>query len=143
MQKIKIQETNSQSNSGNKIQNPTQNLIEIKIQKQLKSNAGNQDSETNVSSNELTKPGEKTQNDMPTEKYGINDYLDKVKEYGKEASELTTLLEGRKERAEKVNELQKKPGLWKIVEKLSSLYESLKYDLKAIKKEIEEAFKKS
>nr|WP_307917036.1 hypothetical protein [Mycoplasmopsis bovis] len=80
---------------------------------------------------------------MPTENYGINDYLDKVKEYGKEASELTTLLEGRKERAEKVNELQKKPGLWKIVEKLSSLYESLKYDLNAIKKEIEEAFKKS
>nr|WP_307936931.1 hypothetical protein [Mycoplasmopsis bovis] len=102
-----------------------------------------QDSETNVSSNELTRPSEKTQNDMPTEKYGINDYLDKVKEYGKEASELTTLLEGRKEGAEKVNELQKKPGLWEIVEKLSSLYESLKYDLKAIKKEIEEAFKKS
>nr|WP_307919803.1 hypothetical protein [Mycoplasmopsis bovis] len=43
----------------------------------------NQDSETNGSSNELTKPGEKTQNDMPTEKYGINDYLDKVKEYWK------------------------------------------------------------
>nr|WP_307927346.1 hypothetical protein [Mycoplasmopsis bovis] len=42
-----------------------------------------------------------TQNDMPTENYGINDYLDKVKEYGKEASELTTLLEGRKERARK------------------------------------------
>nr|WP_307925196.1 hypothetical protein [Mycoplasmopsis bovis] len=84
-----------------------------------------------------------TQNDMPTEKYGINDYLDKVKEYGKEASELITLLEGRKEREEKVNELQKKPGLWKIVEKLSSLYESSKYDLNAIKKEIEEAFKKS
>nr|WP_307924836.1 hypothetical protein [Mycoplasmopsis bovis] len=84
-----------------------------------------------------------TQNDMPTENYGINDYLDKVKEYGKEASELTTLLEGRKEGEEKVNELQKKPGLWKIVEKLSSLYESLKYDPKAIKKEIEEAFKKS
>nr|WP_307940004.1 hypothetical protein [Mycoplasmopsis bovis] len=57
----------------------------------------NQDSETNGSSNELTRPGEKTQNDMPTEKYGINDYLDKVKEYGKEASELTTLL-GREKR---------------------------------------------
>ncbi|QQH43324.1 hypothetical protein HYD78_02100 [Mycoplasmopsis bovis] len=28
-----------------------------------------------------------TQNDMPTENYGINDYLDKVMEYGKEASE--------------------------------------------------------
>ncbi|QQH37568.1 hypothetical protein HYD82_02095 [Mycoplasmopsis bovis] len=42
-----------------------------------------------------------TQNDMPTENYGINDYLDKVKEYGKEASELTTLLEGRKERDRK------------------------------------------
>ncbi len=131
-----------------KIQNPTQNLNADKSRfrnSNLKNlNAViNQDSETNVSSNELTKPGEKTQNDMPTEKYGINDYLDKVKEYGKEASELTTLLEGRKERAEKVNELQKKPGLWKIVEKLSSLYESLKYDLNAIKKEIEEAFKKS
>ncbi|MCA8839174.1 Mbov_0283/Mbov_0339 family surface lipoprotein [Mycoplasmopsis bovis] len=122
--------TNSESNSGNQDSKPNP-----------ESNAGNQDSETNVSSNELTRPGEKTQNDMPTEKYGINDYLDKVKEYGKEASELTTLLEGRKEGAEKVNELQKKPGLWEIVEKLSSLYESLKYDPKAIKEEIEEAFK--
>ncbi|QQH23679.1 hypothetical protein HYE24_01995 [Mycoplasmopsis bovis] len=67
-----------------------------------------------------------TQNDMPTEKYGINDYLDKVKEYGKEASELTTLLEGRKEGAEKVNELQKKPGLWKIVEKFIKFIWKLK-----------------
>ncbi|QQH48665.1 hypothetical protein HYD76_02095 [Mycoplasmopsis bovis] len=42
-----------------------------------------------------------TQNDMPTENYGINDYLDKVMEYGKEASELITLLEERKERDRK------------------------------------------
>ncbi len=78
---------------------------------------------------------------MPTENSGINDYLDKVMEYGKEASELITLLEERKEREEKVNELLKKPGLWKIVEELSSLYESSKYDLNAFKKEIEEVLK--
>ncbi|QQH54629.1 hypothetical protein HYD68_01935 [Mycoplasmopsis bovis] len=64
---------------------------------------------------------------MPTEKYGINDYLDKVKEYGKEASELITLLEERiMNREEKVNELQKKPGLWKIVEKLIKFIWKLK-----------------
>ncbi|UTW25869.1 hypothetical protein L8F43_03005 [Mycoplasmopsis bovis] len=105
------------------------------------SKSGKQDSETNGSSNELTKPSEKTQNDMPTENSVINDYLDKVMEYGKEASELITLLEERKEREEKVNELLKKPGLWKIVEELSSLYESSKYDLNAFKKEIEEVLK--
>nr|WP_307917353.1 hypothetical protein [Mycoplasmopsis bovis] len=38
---------------------------------------------------------------MPTEKYGINDYLDKVKEYGKEASELTTLLGREKRKGQK------------------------------------------
>ncbi|QQH49760.1 hypothetical protein HYD70_01920 [Mycoplasmopsis bovis] len=81
---------------------------------------------------------------MPTEKYGINDYLDKVKEYGKEASELITLL-GREKRKgqKKLMNYKRSLRLWKIVEKLSSLYESSKYDLKAIKKEIEEAFKKS
>ncbi|QQH49297.1 hypothetical protein HYD72_01970 [Mycoplasmopsis bovis] len=90
-----------------KIQNPTQNLKCRYNQDSENLNLNNlkcrnnQDSETNGSSNELTKPSEKTQNDMPTEKYGINDYLDKVKEYGKEASELTTLLEERKERDRK------------------------------------------
>ncbi|QLI76217.1 Mbov_0283/Mbov_0339 family surface lipoprotein [Mycoplasmopsis bovis] len=136
-------ETNSQSKSEKEDSKPNS---ESKSENQdsetnSQSKSGKQDSETNGSSNELTKPSEKTQNDMPTENSVINDYLDKVMEYGKEASELITLLEERKEREEKVNELLKKPGLWKIVEELSSLYESSKYDLNAFKKEIEEVLK--
>ncbi len=136
-------ETNSQSKSGKQDSKPNS---ESKSENQdsetnSQSKSGKQDSETNGSSNELTKPSEKTQNDMPTENSGINDYLDKVMKYGKEASELITLLEERKEGAGKVNELLKKPGLWKIVKELSSLYESSKYDLNAIKKEIEEVLK--
>ncbi len=44
-----------------------------------------------------------TQNDMPTENSEINDYLNKVKEYGKEAYLLITLIKGKK--GKKINEL--------------------------------------
>nr|WP_307935727.1 hypothetical protein [Mycoplasmopsis bovis] len=61
---------------------------------------------------------------MPTENYRINDYLDKVKDIRKRSIIiLITLLEERKERDRKsYDELQKKPGLWKIVEWIYQVY---------------------
>nr|WP_307928816.1 hypothetical protein [Mycoplasmopsis bovis] len=63
MQKIKIQETNSQSNSENQDSKPNSESkcrkSRFKKQTQNLNAVENQDSETNVSSNELTKPGEK------------------------------------------------------------------------------------
>ncbi len=43
-----------------------------------------------------------TQNDMPTENSEINDYLNKVKEYGKEAYFINHPIRKRKEREEKL-----------------------------------------
>ncbi len=60
MQKIKIQETNSQSNSENQDSKPnSESNRKSRFRNNSNLNAGNQDSETNVSSNELTRPGEK------------------------------------------------------------------------------------
>ncbi len=102
------------------------------------SNSGKQDTETDGSSNESTSTSENTQNDMPTKNSGINDYLDKVKKYGKEASLLITLLEGKEEGAEKAKELLKKyPELQKIVKTLSGLHKLLESNSEEIKKEIE------
>ncbi len=81
---------------------------------------------------------------MPTENYGINDYLDKVMEYGKEASDINHPIRREKRKGRKINELLKKPGLWKIVEEFNQVYmKAQNIDLNAFKKEIEEAFKKS
>nr|WP_307920579.1 hypothetical protein [Mycoplasmopsis bovis] len=62
MQKIKIQETNSQSKSEKQDSKPnseSKSENQDSRNKLTNLNQENQDSETNVSSNELTKPSEK------------------------------------------------------------------------------------
>ncbi|QQH66333.1 hypothetical protein HYD57_01960 [Mycoplasmopsis bovis] len=62
---------------------------------------------------------------MPTENYGINDYLDKVMDIRKRSIRINHPIRREKRKEEKVNELLKKPGLWKIVENL------IKFHMKA------------
>ncbi len=59
---------------------------------------------------------------MPTENYGINDYLDKVKDIRKRSIRINHPIRREKRKGRKINELQKKPGLWKIVEWIYQVY---------------------
>ncbi len=58
---------------------------------------------------------------MPTENSEINDYLDKVMDIRKRSIITNHLLEERKE-MKKINELLKKPGLWKIVKNFNQSF---------------------
>ncbi|MFZ8217823.1 Mbov_0283/Mbov_0339 family surface lipoprotein, partial [Mycoplasmopsis bovis] len=105
------------------------------------SNSENQDSKTDGSRHESTTPSESTQNDIPTENYKIDDYLNRVKTYGKEANLLITLLAGAW--TENYDELQKKyASLWPIVTEFFKLHEKIVSKFDEIKKEIEEFFGK-
>ncbi|MBT1394121.1 hypothetical protein FCM61_04155, partial [Mycoplasma bovis] len=96
-----------------------------------------QDSKTDGSSNEPTRPSENAQNDMPIENSEISTYLDKVNEYGKETSEFANLLITLEE-VEEANELLKKHAkILPIVKKLFELYERLISSYEETKKEIE------
>ncbi len=65
---------------------------------------------------------------MPTEKYGINDYLDKVKDIRKRSIRINHPIRREKRKGQKkLMNYKRSLGLWKIVEELSSLYESSKY----------------
>ncbi len=148
--------TNSQSNSGNQGSRPDSESNSgnqgSKINSQSnsenqgsrpdsESNSENQDSKTDGSRHESTTPSESTQNDIPTENYKIDDYLNRVKTYGKEANLLITLLAGAW--TENYDELQKKyASLWPIVTEFFKLHEKIVSKFDEIKKEIEEFFGK-
>ncbi len=135
-------ETNSESNSGKKDSKPNSepNSKNQDSETNLESNSGNQGSKTNGSSNESTSPSENTQNDMTTKNSEINDYLNKVEEYGKETSEFANLLvalEGGED-----NELLKKYAIFgPLVKELFDLYGKLKSDFEKTKKEIEKVIR--
>ncbi|MBT1363096.1 hypothetical protein FCM33_00375 [Mycoplasma bovis] len=116
--------TNSESNSKNQESKPDS-----------ESNSGNQGSKTNGSSNKSTRPIESIPNDMPTENSEINDYLKKVKEYGKEANLLITLIKGTGKAEELLNKYAKFGSLVKV---FLGLYEGLESDSEETKKQTEE-----
>ncbi len=135
-------ETNSESNSGNQGSNPDSesNSKNQDSETNSESNSGNQGSKTNGSSNESTSPSENTQNDMTTKNSEINDYLNKVEEYGKETSEFVNLLVALG--GEEDNELLKKYDKFgPLVKELFDLYGKLKSDFKKTKKEIEKVIR--
>ncbi len=135
-------ETNSESNSENQGSNPDSepNSKNQDSETNLESNSGNQGSKTNGSSNESTSPSENTQNDMTTKNSEINDYLNKVEEYGKETSEFANLLVALGVKED--NELLKKYAKFgPLVKELFDLYGKLKSDFEKTKKEIEKVIR--
>ncbi len=137
---IKINENTDEKNSSetmNNKQKQDKSSIESKMKEKTekqdsKTNSEKQDSETDDSSNELTIPSESTPKDMPTENSEINDYLDKVKEYGKEASEFYELLSKLFKTKYKDKIIQKIGKFEKIIKEFSKLYEGTKNNLDQI-----------
>ncbi|TQF43201.1 hypothetical protein A9K73_01600 [Mycoplasmopsis bovis] len=140
---IKINENTDEKNSSETMNNKQKqdkssiDSIESKMKEKTekqdsKTNSEKQDSETDDSSNELTIPSESTPKDMPTENSEINDYLDKVKEYGKEASEFYELLSKLFKTKYKDKIIQKIGKFEKIIKEFSKLYEGTKNNLDQI-----------
>ncbi len=119
--------TDSESNSENQGSKPDS-----------ESNSEKQDSKTDGSSNKSTIPSESAPKDMPTENSEIDDYLDKVKKYGKETSEFANLLitlEGTEEAKELLNKYAR---ILPIVKKFYDIYERLNSNSEETKKQTEE-----
>ncbi|PZW01499.1 Mbov_0283/Mbov_0339 family surface lipoprotein [Metamycoplasma auris] len=104
-------------------------------------NTENKEPKTDDSANGETKPSESTPNDAPSEKSELDRYIDKVKEYGKEASEFFDLA-SRLIQTKYKEEISKKYGKFgEIIKGLSKLYEGIKSNLDETRKQIIEGFK--
>ncbi len=131
---IKINENTDEKNSSETM-NDKQKQDKSSTESKMKEKTESQDSKTDGSSNKSTRSSEITTNDMSTENYKIDDYLDKVKKYGKEVDSLITLL---KETENSYELLKKDAKFWTIVQKFFELFGESNFE--KTKKQIEKDF---